>query len=645
MILAIVGAIVFGFFIYNVPESYLGLYGILPFDMSWMERLFHTKIQLGMFSYIQYVSGALPLSYVWRLYAEYYRSKRVKSKEDERTSFKESAKYEKTKKNRFELTAKAQRKWREQKELDKLLLGITEKGHPYYIDFKEINQHMFLPATTGGGKTILLLNFVEYALMKNYPFIFIDGKGSLESIEEVEQLCKMYKKDLKVFSDSGNLTYNPLKYGNATVIKDKLEELVKTESGYYTDISLSLIQALINFIDDYEFERDLWTFARFLDPSQIKTVLNNDLVEIEEEVETSHEKFSSPLDEAAATVEEESEDEILPKGKEEKASSQEFSSFLDELEPEEEKTSSEQFSSPLDEAAEEKPEDKPSANLETEPVEEEEVETKPKTKKKKVRSERAEKHYERFFGRYVFEADGEDYLFLNASSVRTQIYLLLDSELGHLFKEKPDGLDLIKVSDEKEALFVSFDGLIYDNFIKVVARFLILDLNFLVSYRNRNKMKDQPMLAIYDEFSVYANHKIVDTINKSRSGGFHCIIATQTIADLEKVESTLARQIIGNTNTYAIGQTNNPDEVDSWANNLGTFKDIDLTVTTDKRDSVLMERVDLKADKGTVRNVQKYKISPDEIRALRQGQFIFSRKAAKEEVKPEIVYVRHPLAK
>lgn len=649
MILAIVGAIIFGFFIYNVPESYIGLYSILPFDMSWMEKLFHTKLQLGMFSYIQYVSGAIPLSYVWRLYAEYYRSKRVKSKEDERTSFKESAKYEKTKKNRFALTAKAQRKWRAQKEINKLLLGITEKGHPYYIDFKEINQHMFLPATTGGGKTILLLNFVEYALMKNYPFIFIDGKGSLESIEEVEQLCKMYKKDLKVFSDSGNLTYNPLKYGNATVIKDKLEELVKTESGYYTDISLSLIQALINFIDDYGFERDLWTFARFLDPSQIKQVLNNDLVEIEEEVETSNEKFSSFLDEAAAGEEEESKDEIVPKGeeevKEEVASSQEFSSFLDEFEPEEDKASNQEFSSFLDEAVEEKSEVKPSVNLEKQSVEEEEAGTTPKTKKKKVRSERAEKHYERFFSRYAYEQDGEDYLFLNASSVRTQIYLLLDSELGHLFKEKPDGLDLIRVSDEKEALFVSFDGLVYDNFIKVVARFLILDLNFLVSHRNRNKMKDQPMLAIYDEFSVYANHKIVDTINKSRSGGFHCIIATQTIADLEKVESTLGRQIIGNTNTYAIGQTNNPEEVESWANNLGTFKDVDLTVTTDKRDSFSMERVDLKADRGTARNVQKYKISPDEIRALRQGQFIFSRKAAKEEVEPEIVYVRNPLVK
>lgn len=263
-------------------------------------------------------------------------------------------------------------------------------------------------------------------------------------------------------------------------------------------------------------------------------------------------------------------------------------------------------------------------------------------KVKKVRSERSNKYYERFFTRYKSEEDGEDYLFINASSVRTQIFLLLDSELGHLFEEKKNGVDLIEISNNKEALFVSFDGLIYDKYIKVIARFLILDLNFLVSYRNRNEMGDQPILAVYDEFSVYANDKIIDTINKSRSGGFHCIIATQTLADLEKVDPLLSRQIIGNTNTFAIGQTNHPDEVESWANTLGTYKDIDITTVTEKQEG-RMKRIELKGDKGTVKYVNKFKIPPDDIKNLKKGQFIISRKASEENVQPEIIYVRHPL--
>jgi TraM recognition site of TraD and TraG len=581
LICAVLGLITFCFTIIFQPYSYLGLYGVLPFDLSWLEKIAKHPLTLSNTSFLLYISGGLIVSYALSLMTEYFRSKRVSSVEEKRDHFKSSSHYKKVKNNRFQLTAKAQKRWRNQAEKNQLLLGITESGKPYYMDFNEINQHMFVPATTGGGKTILLLNFVEYALIQKLPFIFIDGKGSSESIEEVETLCRRYNRDLKVFSDKGMLTYNPLKYGGPTVIKDKLEQLIETESDYYSSISTSLVQALIQFIDDYNFTRDLWTFAKYLDPNEIMEVLNQDVIE--------------------QTIEKEE----VPETANVNTS---YSSFL-----------------PEDDTK--KTKNKP-----------------PKQKTKLIRSERAERNYERLFKRYRHEEGGENYLFLNASSVRTQIYLLLDSELGSLFQETDDSLDLIQLSEQKEALFVSFDGLIYDKFIKVIARFLILDINYLVSYRNRNQLKDQPILAIYDEFSVYANDKIVDTVNKSRSAGFHCIIATQTLADLEKNDPFLAKQVVGNTNTYAIGQTNNPDEVESWANTLGTFKDIDLTITTEKQDGRL-KRVDLKADKGTLRHVQKFKVSPDEIRDLRQGQFIFARKAAKDHVHPEIIYVRHPLAK
>ncbi|MFG6120910.1 type IV secretory system conjugative DNA transfer family protein [Thalassobacillus sp. B23F22_16] len=597
LFLAVVGAVVFGFTMFYRYEDYLGLYGVLPFDVEWLREFTGSDLPFSASSYVLYLSGGLFVSYGWNLLTEYYRSKRVHSKEDEREKFKDSSLYEKTYNNRFKLNEKVQKKWRKQKEVDRLLLGVSEKGKPFYQDFKEINQHMFLPATTGGGKTILLLNYIEFALMKKYPFLFIDGKGSKESIDDVKTLCDKYGKDLTVFSDEGNVTYNPLKYGNATVIKDKLQQLIETESTYYTDISTSLVQAIIQFIDDYGFKRDLWTFSKYLDPNEIKKVLNEDTVELEEVI----------LDEKNSDFSEDNDEE------------EDFASYFDGGESE--------IAATKDNSASEEDKDAKASK---------------KTIVKQVRSERSERNYERFFKRYAHEEEGDMYLFSNASSVRTQIYLLLDSEIGHLFKESNNDVDLLRVSENKEALFFSLDGLIYDNYIKVIARFLILDLNYLVSYRNRQKMNDQPFLAIYDEFSVYANEKIVDTINKSRSAGFHCIIATQMLADLEKIDLTLAKQVVGNTNTYAIGQTNHPHEVEAWANTLGTYKDVDLTVQTEKQTGRI-ERRDQKSDQGSLRHVQKYVITPDEIRRLSKGQFIIARKASSEIKKPEIVYVRHPL--
>lgn len=582
LIVSLVSLIVFAFCMIYRPVDYFGLYLHLPFGVSFLEELFNTSIHFSNVSWTIYISGGITVSYVWDLATTYIRSKKVTSIEEEQENFKSSDEFKRVYNKRFDLNAKVQKQWRKDMEkgkTDKLLLGINQRGKPYYMDFKEINQHMFVPATTGGGKTVLLLDYIEYALMKNYPVVFIDGKGSLETIDDVKGICTKYNQDMKIFSDTENLTYNPIKYGNATVVADKLQALVETESQYYVKVNEVLVQTLIQFIDAYHLTRDLWSFERYLNPKAIKEVLNGDLIEIEEEYE------------------------------EEEKTSNSFSSFLEDEETEEEQ--------------------------ETAIVK--------KKRKKKVRSERADRFYRRFFSDWESTEEGENYLFENAAVVRLAITSLLEKELGHLFREKENGLDLLEVSDKKEVLFISFDGLIYDKYIKTIAQLIILDLNFLVSYRNRNKMKDQPLLAVYDEFSVYANDKIVDTVNKSRSAGFHCIIATQTVADLRKVDPELANQVIGNTNTYMIGQTNNQDEHEAWANTIGTYKDVDVTTVTEKQSGSL-KRIEKKADMGTVRGVHKYKIPPDEIRNLRTGQFVVYRKASKENVEPEIVYVRHPLA-
>ncbi|WP_163531444.1 TraM recognition domain-containing protein [Halobacillus ihumii] len=584
LVVSVLAGVVLVFCLMYRSFDYFGIYQYLPFGVSFLEDVFNQTIIFTNVSWVIYFSGGIVTSYIWDVITTYIRSKKVHSIEQEQDEFKTSNEFQRVYQKRHDLNKKAQKRWRKQVmdgKTDKLLLGINQRGKPFHMDFKEVNQHMFVPATTGGGKTVLLLNYIEYALMKNYPVVFIDGKGSAESIDDVRKISEKYGKEIRVFSDVDSLTYNPIRHGNATVITDKLQALVETESQYYVKVNEVLVQTLIQFIDAYDFTRDLWTFEKYLNPKKIKEVLNGDLMEVEESYEETEEKKQKPN----------------------------YSSFLDE-EPEEE--------------------------TESETI----IVT--KKRKKKVRSDRADRFYKRFFEDWEATDEGELYLFENASVVRLAITALLEKELGQLFREKENGLDLLEVSANKDVLFISFDGSIYDKYIKTIARFIIYDLNFLVSYRNRQKMKEEPILAVYDEFSVYANDKIVDTVNKSRSAGFHCIIATQTIADLRKVDQHLPDQVIGNTNTYAIGQTNNDDEHETWANKIGTYKDPDITTVTERQEGRL-KRVDRKADQGTVRLVQKYKITPDEIRNLRTGEFVIFRKAAKDKIDPEVVYVRHPL--
>lgn len=555
-----------------------------------IENLFDKKPQVTLMTYIQYISGGIVIGTVFSYYRDYLQHKTVNSKKVAKDKFYNSSQFKRIRKKRDKINDKIQKKFRQEKPVGKVLLGINEKGEKLIQDFKELNSHLFLTATTGGGKTVALLNYVEYVAMFNKPMLFIDGKGSTSTIDDVAKISNAYGKELKVFGDRSNVTYNPIKHGNATQITDKLAELVQTESTYYSSVNVALIQPLISFLDDYKIERNLHNLAKYLDPEEIKKVLDSDVEIIEEEYE--------------------------------------------EVEKVEDENKEENKSSGFDITAIAK---KDNPNTEN-------TKTVIKTRKKEVKSDKAQIYQEKFFDRYKHTREGETFLFANADTVRIVIYKLIDSDIGHLFVESDNELDLVECSENKEHVFVSFDGQTYGDFIKVIGRFLILDINYLSSKRVHKEVDTDEYLAIFDEFSVYANEKVVDTINKSREGNFHIAIATQSISDLHAVDPNLANLVIQNTNTHIIGKTNSPEDVDLWSKAFGTYDDYDVTYKTGKSGrSFLTNRVDEKDSAGTVRKVNHFNIEPDRLRDLGVGEFAINRKSSSKPVKPTILYCRYPL--
>lgn len=585
--IAFIAVIIFGYFIYQEPSQMFAYYGTLretiDINIEWINvaltTVFNEIPTATAFTYFLYFVGSILVALPLVEYKEYKKSLRVNTKEQEKDKFYSSDKYKNTKKNRIKTNEKLQKKWRNNPK-DKMFVGINEHGKPMYMNFKELNQHAFVSATTGGGKTVLLMSFVEYAVMKNYPILFIDGKGSASTVNEFESINNDYGRDVTIFGDNYSVTYNPIKYGNSQVIVDKLRQLVETESVYYSNINDLLIQNLIMFIDDYGFKRDLETFAYYLDSEKVKDVIEHDVEKRLVEVEVTEEK------------------------EEEK--------FLDVLDNIDKK----------------------------ETVRTEKREIKEKTK-------RAVFYKKKFFDNYKDSNEGENYLFIHGSSVRTEILKIVESDLGHLFKETENSVDLIDVSRNNKSVFVSFDGTIYEKFIEKTARFMILDVNYLVSVRNK-KMEavgHDPFLAVYDEFAVYATEKIIDTVNKSREADFHCVISTQTVHDLTAINPTFTDRILANTNTYFVGQVNEDSEVDKWSKTFGVYKDQEITTVTERGTKSKLNRKEERGDKGTARAVQRFLIEPQHFRNLSTGQFAVKRKASGIEVEPEIIYARNPLVK
>lgn len=549
---------------YLLPKLELWLNKGKVFEFTWV-------------SWLQYTTLGMVGAYGFYLFVRYMRGKIIKTKESEKEERRSSHKYQQVKKKKYTINDKLQEKWRKNPVNENVLIGIDELGKPYNMKNGEINQHMLCVATTGGGKTVLLLGYIEDALRRNKPVIFVDGKGDVKTADDIQGICDKYGVKFHVFSDTNNLTYNPIRNGNKTVIKDKLMNILEWSEQFYMNQSENLLQNIIGFIDDYNFNRDLETVAKYLDEEAVRNVLENDLVE---KVTKVKKKKKVELVKSDSAV----EDAFF----EDDAKSEEIIEVEEEI-----KT--------------------------TEP------------------SERAKEYENKFFGRYGEKLSA----FAGVEGLRTQIYTLLDSEVGELFQEKEGGIDLVEIAEKREVILFSMDGMKYQRFLNKLARLVILDINYLVS--ERYGRKEDPVLSIYDEFAKYGTPDIVDTINKSRSAGFECIIATQTLADINKIEAGLVEQIIGNCNTYAFGWSNDDYTIEKMINTLGTYQDDDITYQIEKYGHSL-KRIDMKAEKGTMRSVNKFHIHPSQIRGFKTGEFAIWRKAAHEELEPHIVYCRNPLS-
>ncbi len=227
------------------------------------------------------------------------------------------------------------------------------------------------------------------------------------------------------------------------------------------------------------------------------------------------------------------------------------------------------------------------------------------------------------------------------NGLQSQIENLLLTDIGKLVMDKPDGLDINNVIKENAILIFSFETVKYPQFMKTFSRFVIEDI---ASVMSEQFDKNKKVLLVADEFGAYGTSRIVDLLARLRSAGLHAIIGTQTINDLVVDGIDLSGKIFGNTNTYMIGKINSDDDADRLSKVFGTYEDIEKTIQTEDSVESIFIRRDVRAEKGTIRNVNKFYIKPDEFKELPNFTFIIyrkSKKALKHEEKYSKVYVRN----
>ena len=274
--------------IYLIPRGYLSTYLLFPLN------LIHHALFFSWQTVVALLLGGAGMASIMLTIFSFIEGRKVVSKKSQIVKVKESKTYKKRLSNKFEESKNFVEEYEEAYALAKsegnitkldelahnILLGTDEYGKPYFITLKELNQHALLPATTGGGKTVVLQIIVEHCAKFNSPCLIIDGKGAKDTRLAVSDIAGKYNREVKEFTDTGDISYNPLKYGNSVEIRDKLVSLAETESIFYSGANKQLLMGTTQLLEAFNIDRTLESISNYFSPRNVLLLFIDELLKI-----------------------------------------------------------------------------------------------------------------------------------------------------------------------------------------------------------------------------------------------------------------------------------------------------------------------------------------------------------------------------
>lgn len=217
-------------------------------------------------------------------------------------------------------------------------------------------------------------------------------------------------------------------------------------------------------------------------------------------------------------------------------------------------------------------------------------------------------------------------LLSSMKGLAAQFGVLLNSVAGPYLQRDPKGknnIDLFRAAQEGEIVVFSLDSSSYPDQVKLIANLIIQDLK-TVSSELRVAPAKEPFQVVIDEFSAVGSENIIGLINKSRDAKMPVTLTTQALGDLRQNSETLQDQLLGIINSFIIQRTNTLDDAIEIAGLSGK------TIRKRFSESVVYKTGFLSkgaaAGKGNIEDVEDFTILPQQIQALKTGEFFYINK-------------------
>jgi hypothetical protein len=224
--------------------------------------------------------------------------------------------------------------------------------------------------------------------------------------------------------------------------------------------------------------------------------------------------------------------------------------------------------------------------------------------------------------------------------LETRLAIIAESHAGaYLDPGGPGTIDLQSAMQDREVVLFSLNSSRYGQLAAQVGALVAQDLNAAMGGRLEHGGAVEPFMIAVDELSALGAEHVLNLVARGREALFPVVMATQELADIERVARGLADQLLGIPGIKIAHRQDLPESARMLAEVAGTERVWEQTYHTDRR-ALLPDR---ETGRGTRREVERYRVEPDTIKTLAPGEAVVITKIPTSSVQK--VRVRPPPAR
>lgn len=212
------------------------------------------------------------------------------------------------------------------------------------------------------------------------------------------------------------------------------------------------------------------------------------------------------------------------------------------------------------------------------------------------------------------------------SGLQNRLALITESEIGDRLRAGEGGIDITTALTKVGVTVFNLDSGTHPELVSQLGALVIQDAKAAVSRRAQLEPPG-PGLIIIDEFSAFDGDHILGLLARARAAGVGVVLATQELADLDRVGIGFRDQVLGNTATKIVHRQDVPGSAELVAEIIGTRQAWKETQQTN-RFALLRQETGL----GSRHREERFIVHPNEIKQLAVGETIVVRKLPQFDV-------------